>query len=618
MDKLLKILGTIYDTKKRMKAVLGTQSDDICEYPTLIHNYFVDLYNERYATGFNDGYTRVWMDYIGQSPRVPMSPDKEKTREEYTPNIPTVTEYRDQRLADNLAVIMEEVYQARLDMKEELGTNSDLFVTYPDILSQLMIDAADDYYQEGYDDGYAAGLQIILNEVSLSCYENTVTITTDSPYGTIQYSIDGGPATTYINPIDIISDCTVTAWLVFDGGYTGPVSTLNVIYVPEPVIQVFDNHVVITNIIGKVFYDFNSSNIDQNDTLYTQKLIYNSSDTSISAKQYTNDLSNCSKTVTVSPLVFTPWEELTLGFDIIRGGKICLEGFDRDPNKHYYNDLPIIDYSINGGEWQTAVSIADRLVASPIIVDIGDNIRFRYNTGYIGVGTFFSDYLGYYPDHIDPYDSELAIYDVYGNIMSLVYTPEQDFSNKTTFINVQPNVSDNPKYITFKKIFAGFNRYDATTGYKLDNVFVNDISNLVLPATTLVDECYMAMFRGCINITSTPTLPATTLANSCYYQMFYGCTSLTTAPELPALRFQNQYTSFTNCYRSMFQWCTGINYIKAMFIEDIGVDTWGYPYNTHDWVDHVASSGTFVKNQNAIWNYYGVSGIPTGWTVIEE
>ena len=36
---------------------------------------------------------------------------------------------------------------------------------------------------------------------------------------------------------------------------------------------------------------------------------------------------------------------------------------------------------------------------------------------------------------------------------------------------------------------------------------------------------------------------------------------------------------------------------------------------TSNWVNKVASSGTFVKNSAAQWNVSGLNGIPSGWTV---
>ncbi len=127
----------------------------------------------------------------------------------------------------------------------------------------------------------------------------------------------------------------------------------------------------------------------------------------------------------------------------------------------------------------------------------------------------------------------------------------------------------------------------------------------LLPSTTLAKSCYDAMFANCAMLTSAPELPATTLAEKCYVSMFTGCTNLTTAPELPAT------TLITSCYNLMFNGCSKLNYIKAMF-----TTTPSGTY-TSDWVRGVASSGTFVKNSVATWEVIGVSGIPSGWTVID-
>ena len=62
-----------------------------------------------------------------------------------------------------------------------------------------------------------------------------------------------------------------------------------------------------------------------------------------------------------------------------------------------------------------------------------------------------------------------------------------------------------------------------------------------------------SMFNGCTGLTTAPELPATTLATYCYYQMFYDCSSLTTAPSvLPAT------TLAEYCYGYMFESCTSL------------------------------------------------------------
>lgn len=126
-----------------------------------------------------------------------------------------------------------------------------------------------------------------------------------------------------------------------------------------------------------------------------------------------------------------------------------------------------------------------------------------------------------------------------------------------------------------------------------------------LHATTLAEECYLLMFGACTSLITAPILPATTLTQGCYAQMFNGCTSLTTAPILPAT------TLVEKCYRRMFYRCSNLNYIKCLATDVSASDC------TTDWVNNVLSTGTFTKKAGASWPT-GTSGIPEGWTVVEE
>lgn len=127
-----------------------------------------------------------------------------------------------------------------------------------------------------------------------------------------------------------------------------------------------------------------------------------------------------------------------------------------------------------------------------------------------------------------------------------------------------------------------------------------------LPATTLADWCYRSMFDRCTSLTSAPTLPATTLATACYYAMFFGCTNLTTAPDLSASTLVNR------CYMDMFEGCTSLNSITCLATDISATDC------TYNWVNNVASSGTFVKAESMSSWTTGVNGIPAGWVVENE
>ena len=115
------------------------------------------------------------------------------------------------------------------------------------------------------------------------------------------------------------------------------------------------------------------------------------------------------------------------------------------------------------------------------------------------------------------------------------------------------------------------------------------------------------------NLINHPTkrilLPATTLANNCYKQMFYVCTSLTTAPDLPAP------TLADGCYYYMFGYCTSLNYVKCLATNVSAPDC------LYKWLIDVSATGTFVKASGASWSVAdsnGSNGYPSGWTVQTE
>ena len=126
-----------------------------------------------------------------------------------------------------------------------------------------------------------------------------------------------------------------------------------------------------------------------------------------------------------------------------------------------------------------------------------------------------------------------------------------------------------------------------------------------LPATILYEACYQRMF-GNSGLTEAPELPATDMEVMCYQYMFQNCTELEKAPVLPALQL-NYW-----CYQEMFSGCSRLNYIKALFLTEPS-DTY-----TSNWVEGVASRGTFVKNHKATWDVSGIQGIPEGWAVQYE
>lgn len=296
-------------------------------------------------------------------------------------------------------------------------------------------------------------------------------------------------------------------------------------------------------------------------------------------------------------------------------------------------------YSIDGGDWDS-IALGKRQNGShteteTITLDAGSTISIAgdFPNWYVTDG---SSNEWSWRIEIDANGGNYA--EIYGNIMSL--TDSSDFYNKFS-------VADN----AFSYLFAG------STG-------ILHAENLVLPATTLGEECYEGMFDSCNGLIDGPKiLPAPTLTGKCYKWMFDGCNSLIKAPEIMAdwvvqdageccmcmfrnctslkevqdILFPNgidgvnacvemfQYctslerapelpatTLISSCYRYMFEGCTKLHYIKCMATSGINQNV-----STNDWLKGVRPDGVFIKNGNTSWPS-GISGIPQDWHINED
>ena len=275
------------------------------------------------------------------------------------------------------------------------------------------------------------------------------------------------------------------------------------------------------------------------------------------------------------------YENQYLTFEALENGTFAFTG----------NNSNSLSYSLDDGQTWTALRSG---TASPTVT-AGNKIMWKGEMTPIsnyGVGAF----------------SSTGRFNVQGNIMSLLFG--DNFQGKTNLTG---------KDYAFHCLFSS-------------NSNLVNAQNLILPATTLAENCYSSMFEGCTKLKTAPELPATKLAIACYEGMFYRCTNLVNAPELPATTlaqgcYAKMFESCTSlktaptlpstelvveCYEWMFNRCSSLNYIKAMF-----TTAPDYDY-TSNWVYGVASTGTFVKNAAATWNVTGNDGIPSGWTVVTQ
>ena len=237
-------------------------------------------------------------------------------------------------------------------------------------------------------------------------------------------------------------------------------------------------------------------------------------------------------------------------------------------------------YRKNNGEWTNYTE------AIPVVQD--DVVEWK------GTITTASDGIG-------KIDSTGNI-DAYGNVMSMLFG--DNFANQTDLI----------KWV-FASLFKG-------------NTHLINAENLILPATTLANNCYYEMFSGCTNLNSAPELPATTLAAGCYNSMFRGCTNLNSAPELPATTlayscYQSMFqgcrnlnsapelpatTLATICYYEMFSGCTSLNNVTCL-ATDISASNC-----VAEWLTNTAASGTLYKDPNMTGWVVGTN-VPSGWTI---
>ena len=197
-----------------------------------------------------------------------------------------------------------------------------------------------------------------------------------------------------------------------------------------------------------------------------------------------------------------------------------------------------------------------------------------------------------------------------GNIISwkathddILKTISVSLDNGNTWTDYTSSIDDNGTVIATlnkgeKLIIKGTN---ATYGTYVSSPAAAHYNNIICSKKFIVQGNAMSLVNGDdfvdkVVLTGTYT----------FYYLFNNSTNLIHAKNLilPA-------TTLTNaCYAAMFNGCSNLNYIKAMFTTDPNSGSY-----TSSWVYGVATDGTFVKNADATWTLTGSSGIPTRWTV---
>ena len=183
-----------------------------------------------------------------------------------------------------------------------------------------------------------------------------------------------------------------------------------------------------------------------------------------------------------------------------------------------------VQYRINSGSWTYYNN------NNKPSINKGDKIQFIGSNKSYATGE--SNYYSF-----EPSDSCF----VYGNIMSLVKGANFTSADLTLEAN-----------LTFCNLFMGNNSHSSPKrGTKIKS---HETRALVLPATTLTENCYQSLFYDCSGLSKAPSLPATQMKTGCYNNMFHG-TGLKSIPALPATQLAE------SCYKNMFSNCKGLTTI---------------------------------------------------------
>jgi hypothetical protein len=526
----------------------------------------------------------------------------------------------------------------------DLDTNTTLFssdLVFPDIseLQYLKVtigcamDANGDMYRYSNIDVSNFSIMRISNVATpvISCTGDTVTISCETSNATIYYQLNGtGAYLTYTGPITISADTVVQAYASLDGENSRTV-TETCVYdngVDRPVISCDGESVTITcdTLGAEIFYRLGTAGAY---SLYTAAIPI-TADTVVQAYAELNGVAsplstqNCeyNPLVVESPTITCDGSQITIEcatqgatiyYRLDQTGsyetysapisiladtiveayaeldgtlssvvtETCIYNPTHDYSRDYltlqiltdgtvaWNSIgsgmsKTIEYSLNDGTW-TPITASS---STTINVLAGDTVRLRGTNS-----TYAKDKSNY-----SGFEGGTATFNVEGNAMSLVYGDN--------FIN-QDTLSSN---------------YTFCSMFKLSNVV--SAENLILPATSLSQYAYRAMFSNAYLLNVAPALPATRLNTGVYYYMFENC-AFSTAPELLAPTLVN------SCYYCMFIGCRNLNYVRCL------ATSIGTTNTTQNWLKDVASQGTFVQADGITWTR-GVNGIPANWTAVVD
>ena len=130
-----------------------------------------------------------------------------------------------------------------------------------------------------------------------------------------------------------------------------------------------------------------------------------------------------------------------------------------------------------------------------------------------------------------------------------------------------------------------------------------------LQATSLGEYCFSYMFSNCGLLGGTITLPATTTAKNSYSGMFES-TAITSAIIMAKTLKQN-------CLTTTFKNCSNLNEV-TVYATATSPSNLMISGITSNWLNGVASTGTFRNLGSITFDTDSVSGVPNGWQLVTE
>ena len=264
---------------------------------------------------------------------------------------------------------------------------------------------------------------------------------------------------------------------------------------------------------GAVTYESSDTGVATVDAATGQVTIVAEGTTTITATVADSETySYAQKTASYTLSVYPQYMAIPLTIEPVLGGTLIVEVKNAPPSFKYFID------GDGSTELRDLKGQADPDNA-PISIQYPYKLYFYADMTYNQPSKPFRLYTGNW----DCY--------VYGNVNSLL--------DSKKFISLKTTKIDHAFACLFKDNINMKNHDDAS-------------KPLLLPATTLTDDCYYYMFEGCKSLTKAPDLPAKTMAKYSYHHMFYKCEGLTMTPALQAEKLAE------GCYYGMFMDCVGL------------------------------------------------------------